>query len=153
MKTLLSRMKAALRADTLLMAYTSSEAIQVVAPDTLPSVATSLIPFIGIAPMGTSESWLAQQKRAVHSVNLYVVQYMEYPEEAIMGDSVKRGLLEILEDVERIVRGNQFSSEGVNYLAKPTDIVGVSYARGEMGDGIYAIVAVIALTCERLFLP
>lgn len=150
MKELLERIKTNLLLDGTLSTYIKTGAVQVVSPDVLPSIATSFLPFIGVAPLRSSTVWFSTaRKDTTHLVRIFVVQKMEVQELAILGNSTKRGILEIIADVEPVVRAKMFPSSGVNYLSKPSEISDVSYSTMGYGDNLYTIVAQITLTCVR----
>ena len=150
MKELLERIKTNLLLDGTLSTYIKTGAVQVVSPDVLPSIATSFLPFIGVAPLRSSTVWFSTgRKDTTHLVRIFVVQKMEVQELAILGNSTKRGILEIIADVEPVVRAKMFPSGGVNYLSKPSEISDVSYSTMGYGDNLYTIVAQITLTCVR----
>jgi len=149
-KTLLSRIKENLRADGVLATYVKSIAIQITSADLLPDVAVTMIPFIGIAPVTSTESFVSTQEKAeVHTVKIQIVNKFDVKEVSILGDSVKKGIKEIIDDVENVIRSKFFPSGGVNYLSKPSEITGVTYTTSPYGDQFYVFVASITLVCEK----
>ena len=150
MKTLVKRIKSALQADTNISTYVQAEAIQICSSDVLPSVSVSLVPFIGVAPVSTSEMWHSSgHKDRIHNVRIFIVQNMEVQETAIVGDSVKKGVLEIVDDVSNAMRAKFFASGGTNYLSKPSEITGVTYTTAAYGDNIFLFVAQVNLLCVQ----
>lgn len=150
MKSLLERIKQDIKNDAVLASYL--KAVQIVGPDVLPDVSTSLVPFVGIAPISTSESWFAMEQQHVHTVRLYMIQSLMIKETAIIGTDVDRGLLQMMADVETVVRAKFFARDGLNYLSKPSEITNVDYSLGGYGDQIYTIVGIVTLQCIRLSL-
>lgn len=149
MKTIVKRLKTVLQNDATLSAYVKR--IEFVSPKLLPDIAQTLVPYIGIAPVNTSESWVAQRKQAIHIVDVYAVIYLQQQENSIIGDSVKKGILEIVTDIESAVRGHRLPENSVNYLSKPVEITAVDYVVSGYGDNAYLLVASIQLQCVRLF--
>jgi hypothetical protein len=150
MKTLVKRIKATLQADATISSYVQAEAIQIVSADVLPSVSVTLVPFIGVAPVSTSEMWHSSgHKDRIHNVRIFIVQNMEVQETAIVGDSVKKGVLEIVDDVSNAVRAKFFALGGTNYLSKPAEIVGVTFTTAQYGDGVFLFVAQVNLLCVQ----
>lgn len=147
---MLSRIKEDLKNDAVLASYV--KAVEVCGPDVLPDVSKSLVPWIGIAPISSPESWFAMEKEITHTVRVYVVHALEIREKSIIGSDQDRGLLDMMADVERVVRARFFARDGQNYLSKPSDIVGVDYVLGGYGDQIYTFVGVITVVCVRLAL-
>ena len=149
MKTLLQRIKTALQDNATLASYIKG--IQIVAPNTLPDLSSSLVPWLGVAPVSSSEIWKSNaQKEVTHLVDIYVVQYLQIQETSILGSGSDRGLLDVLNDTETVVRGNYFSVAG-DYLSKPADVIRVSYTTAGYGDNIFLIVSTISLSCARIF--
>ena len=75
-------------------------------------------------------------------------------ENSIIGDSVKKGLLEITEDVENAIRGNRLPTTlgGTDYyLSKPIEIKNVDYTVAGYGGDSYLFVASFVLECVKLF--
>lgn len=148
MRTTINRLKSLLSSSATLSYIKKFE---IVSPKLLPDISSSLVPYIGIAPVNTTESWVAQRKQAINNVDVYVVTYLQVPEAAIVGDSVKKGLLEAVEDTLSVVRGSFLPSESVNYLSKPIEVTGVDWISTGYGDNTYLLVANITLQCVRLF--
>ena len=150
MKTLIKRIQTALQTDATISQYVASNSIQVVSPDLLPDISQTALPYIGIAPISTSEAWFSTGiQNVTHIVNIYVCQILEIVETAILGDTVKPGLLELLTYVENATRAKQFASAGVNYLSKPSQIAGVRYSTSPYGDNVFVFVGTITLQCVR----
>lgn len=150
MKTLLSRIKSTLLADATLGAYLSQESVKVTSPDLLPDISNALLPFIGVAPLSTSEGWVATGKQdVIHTVKLFVITNLEIIETAIMGDSTKKSILEVVNDVKDVLRAKVFTVDSVNYLSKPTTMSGITYNTAQYGDNVYLFVATMTLTCVR----
>ena len=148
MKTILSQIKTTLRNSTTLR-YVNK--IEIVSPKLLPDISSSLLPYIGIAPVSTSESWIAQQKEAVHSVDVYAVIWLQIPESAILGDSVKKGMLEVVDDISSVLRGERLLVNSNYYLSKPIEITNIDYVVAQYGDNAFLLVADISLRCVRRF--
>ena len=125
--------------------------MEIVSPRLLPDIASSQVPYIGVAPVSTTESWVAQRKQAVHKVELYVVTYIQLMENAIIGDTVKPGLLDVVNDIESVIRGERLLINSVYYLSKPIEILSVEYSVTSYGDQFYLFVASLSLDCTRLF--
>lgn len=149
MKTTIKRIKSVLQNNATLSAYIKK--FEFVAPRLLPEIPSSLVPYIGISGITTAESWIAQRKQAIHNVELYIVTYLQQTENAIIGDSVKKGLLEVTEDVQSAIRAHRLPENSVNYLSKPIEITGIDYSVASYGDSTYLFVASISLQCVRLF--
>lgn len=148
MKELIKRIKDALQGDVTVTANVPSESIHVVSPDMLPDISQTSLPYIGIAPLATSEAWFSTGfMHFTHTVRLFIVQSFEVYETSIVGDSVKPSIFELLDYVKTVVRANFFASGGVNYLEKPALIVGVRYSTAPYGDNAYVFVASIDLQC------
>lgn len=150
MKTLLQRIKSALQSDATVSTCVSGSSIQIISPDLIPEVAITTVPFIGIAPITTSEAWVSTgMQDSTHMVNIYVCQSLEIQEEAIIGDSSsgKKGLLELISYISSVVRAKFFASGNVNYLSKPSMITGIRYSTSPYGDDVYVFVGTITLQC------
>lgn len=148
MKTICKQLKTALQADSSL---SNIKRFEIVAPKLLPEIASSQVPFLGIAPVSTSETWVAQRKQAVHTVDLYIVDFLQIQENAIIGDTVKPGLLELVSSISDVVRGQRLTVDGNFYLAKPIEITGIDYMVTGYGDATYLFVASMSLQCVRVF--
>lgn len=109
-----------------------------------------MVPYIGVAPVRSSEAYVAQRKEITHLVDIYAVTYLQVQENAIIGDSVKKGILEIVEDIQTAVRGHRLPEAGVNYLSKPIDISSTEYSIAGYGDQVYLMVASMTLQCVKL---
>jgi len=83
-------------------------------------------------------------------VDLYVVTYLQVAENAIIGDSVKKGLLEITEDVRTAIEVHRLPENSVNYLSKPIVMSPTEYQVAGMGDAIYLMVGSMTLQCTTL---
>jgi len=150
MRILIGRIKSVLQDDTTLKTYIKK--VEITAPRTLPEIKTTTVPWIGIAPINSPETWKAnKQKEVFHTVELYIVHWYQLQETAVYGAGNKEGILEIVEDVKDAVRGSFFASAGVNYLSRPTDITNIEYTTAGYGDNIFLIVATITLSCPRIF--
>ncbi|GAF99546.1 unnamed protein product [marine sediment metagenome] len=150
MRTLIGRMKTVLQSDGTLSGYVKK--VEITAPRTLPEIKTTTVPWIGIAPVNSPESWYSNGKKQVfHTVELYLVHWYKLQEVSIYGDGNKAGILELIEDTISAVRGNYFASGAVNYLDKPTDITNIEYTTAGYGDNVFLIVATITLSCQRIF--
>lgn len=151
MKILCNRIKSTLQADATILTYVQPTSIQIVSPDLLPDISDTILPYIGVAPVSTSEKWYATGKIALyHVVRVYIVQQLEIFEAAIVGDSVKPGLFELLDYVKNALRTKYFAVDGTNYLSKPSLISGVRYGTSGYGDSMYCFVATVDLDCQRL---
>jgi len=148
MKITVTRLKTLLQT-TASLSYVKK--VEIVSPKLLPDISNTMVPYIGIAPVSSSETWIAQKKQSTMSVEIYAVIFLVQQENAIIGDSVKKGILEIVEDIDVAVRGNFLSSGGVRYLSKPIEIVGIDYVVSGYGDNFYLLVASINLQCVKLF--
>lgn len=148
MKSILKEIKSVLSSSTVLSYIKKFE---IVSPRLLPDISSSQVPYIGIAPVSTSESWVAQRKQAVHRVELYCVNYIQLMENSIIGDTVKPGLLDVVNDVESVIRGHRLPISSTNYLSKPIEISSVDYSVTQYGDQFYLFVASLSLECIRLF--
>lgn len=148
MKTTVSRLKTLLNSSATLNYV---KRFEICSPKLLPDIPSSMVPYIGIAPIGTTESWVAQRKQAIHTVDLYAVTYLQIQESAIVGDSVKKGILEIVDDITSVVRGSFLTSESVKYLSKPIEVQSIDYVLTGYGDNTFLLVSSIALQCVRLF--
>lgn len=151
MKTILERIKYIFENDSNLQSYIRK--VEVVSPRLLPEIPVTKVPYIGIAPVRTNETWYAQKKQASHVVELYVVTYIINSEIAILGDTNKQGLLEVVTDVETAIRGHRLDENGDDnfYLAKPIEISGIEYITTPYGDDAYLFVSSLTLQCVRLF--
>lgn len=150
MKTLLARVKEDIQNDPVLRTYVKG--VQIVAPDYLPDTALSLLPFVGIAPIASPETWFSTaNKEVTHTVRLYVIHRLQIQEVSIIGSAQDRGLLDTIADVVSVVRSKFFPRDGVNYLSKPSEVISVDYSLGGAGDQIYSIIGVITIVCPRLF--
>ena len=148
MKTVVKQLKTTMQNNATLSYIKKFE---IVSPKLLPDLSMSLIPYIGIAPVSSSESWIAQRKQVVHTVDLYVVDFLQIQESAIIGDTVKPGLLDIVNDVSNIVRGERLPVSGINYLSKPIEITSIDYVVAGYGENVFLLVASMVLQCVRLF--
>lgn len=148
MKELLSRIKSTLQNDTDLKAYIKK--VEIVAPRAIPDLTTSILPHIGIAPINSPEIWNAQKKEQFLGVEIYLTHWFQAAEKVIMGDTVKKGLLEMEIDLKDALRNNYFTSGGVPYLSHPTAITGADYNTLPYGDSYFLLVLTLSLTCRRL---
>ena len=149
MKTTVTRLKTLLQEDATLSSYVKK--VEIVSPKLLPDISNTMVPYIGIAPVNSTETWIAQRKQSTMIVELYAVILLQQQENAIIGDSVKKGILEIVEDIDTVVRGKFLSSSNVRYLSKPIEITGIDYVTAGYGDNFYLLVASITLQCLKLF--
>ena len=150
MKTLVKRIKAQLQGDTTITPYVATTSMQIVSPDMLPDIAITATPFIGIAPVSTTEGWFSTGKmNLIHTVRIFIVQSFEVQETAIIGDSVKPSIFELTDLVKDSVRAEFFASGGVNWLSKPAVITNTRYSTPPMGDNYYVFVSAIDLACAR----
>lgn len=144
MKTLLDNIKTALndaRGSTL--SYMPAQSIQKVAPGSLPPLRRDQLPFVGIAPLSSPETWITSGKReVVHTVELYCVRMYNIQEDGVVE------ALEHVENVVGVVRNNLFS----NYLSAPAQPSVTGYVTEPYGDNIYIVIATVQLECRRLFL-
>uniref|UniRef100_A0A6M3LD93 Uncharacterized protein n=1 Tax=viral metagenome TaxID=1070528 RepID=A0A6M3LD93_9ZZZZ len=149
MQVVLSRVKTQLLTD---VSLNYIKRIEYVSPRLLPEIPLTMVPYIGIAPMTTSESWVAQRKQQIHTFELYCVEYIRISEDAIFGSSAsgKKGILEIVEDVSTSIRAKFLTDSGVHYLSKPTGITNIDYVVAGYGDNVYLIVATIVIQCAEL---
>ena len=146
MKDLLSKIKTVLIDDSTLSPYVKK--VEVVAPRSLPVINESNVPYIGIAPVSSPESWKTNKKKEViHTVEVYAVYWLQIQETAIIGDSSHKGILQFVEDIKSALRGHTFN----NYLSKPTDLTVSEFTTAGYGDSIYLIVSTITLVCHRIF--
>lgn len=146
METLLGDIKTALTDDATLAAYVRK--LEITAPRVLPELKSTQVPWVGIAPVNSPESWYAnKKKRAIHTVEVYCVIWLQLRETAIIGSSTLKGITDLVNDVSSVLRGNKFSG----YLTKPTDIVSVDYATAGYGDQLFLLLATVTLACEKLF--
>lgn len=146
MKTLLTNIKTTLVNNATLAPYI--KAVEICAPRSLPDIAVTLLPWLGIAPSGSAEAWKSNSKKEViHQVEIYVVNMLQIVQTAIIGSDTDRGILDIGEDVKTAVRGSTFS----DYLSRPTDLIGVDYTTVPYGDNVYLIVLTMRLQCARIF--
>jgi len=152
MKTILARMKVAVKEDSTLQSYMNARNVKTVAPRTLPLVGQDNMPFVGLAPMNAPEEWKAQRKEALNTIEAYLVLLYQVEEDAIIGTDNKKGILEFVSDFENVVRGSFWpDADGVAYLSKPTDITNVEFGGEDWGDNYYLIISTITLSCIRLF--
>lgn len=151
MKAIVDRLKSVLQASAALSAV---KRVELVSPKLLPDISLTLVPFIGIAPVNTSEGWRAQRKEAIHRVDLYLVNRLEIQESAITGDSVKQGLLEFTANVSNVIRGHRLpaTTGGTDYyLSKPIEIKNIEYVTAGYGDNVFLLVATMTIECTTLF--
>lgn len=151
MKTLVQRIKSTLQADATVIANVPSTSILVVSPDVLPDISQTSLPFIGIAPVATSEAWFSTGfLNETHLVRLFVVQSLEVYETSMIGDTVKPSIFELLTMVKNAVRAKYFKDSNQNdYLSKPSVISGVRYTTSPYGDNMFVFVGAIDLQCIR----
>lgn len=123
--------------------------VQILLPRLLPPLMDTDVPFVGIAPTLTPESWKEMRKEAVDTIEIYVVTEMQLRESAIMGDtgSGLAGSLDILADITDLLRGETFN----NQLERPLDMQVTDYEAPEMSEGYYVFVPTMQLQCKRLF--
>ena len=116
MKTLLSRMKTAVQENATLADYVKTTSVETVSPGILPELSQDNIPYIGLAPVNSPESWISSaRKEVVHTVDAYLVQWYPVQETAIIGADDVKGILDLIIDFKAAVRGSYFAS-----AAKPT---------------------------------
>jgi len=121
--------------------------VQITLPRLLPPLMDTDVPYVGIAPSLTPESWKEMRKEAVDQIELYVVTEMQLRESAIMGGSGLDGSLDILADITDLLRGETFN----NQLERPLDMSATDYEAPQMSEGYYVFVPSVQLTCKRLF--
>ena len=119
------------------------QAIQKVAPNSIPPLRNDQMPFIGIAPISSNESWITTGKRnVVHMVDLYcAIKY------TVQEDEVTK-MLELVEDIEDVIRNQKFD----DYLSAPAQLSVPNYVTTPYGDNIYLIIATISVECRRVFI-
>lgn len=154
MKTVLTRLKALAADNATLKGYVAKN--EIVAPGTIPLLSHQDVPFIAYAPINSPEQWVAQHKEVTHTVEAYLVQLHTVREEALIGSDNDKGILDFVADYESAIRGSFLPDPDDStdyYLSKPLDITAVDYSTEPYGDGFYLLVAIITLSCIRLFTP
>lgn len=149
MKTSVTRIKTLLQNSATLNTYIKK--IEIISPRLLPDLTIAQVPYIGIAPVSSSESWVAQMKQSILRIELYAVNWFQVQEVSIIGDSIKKGILEIVDDVSTVIRGSFLPENSINYLSKPIEITNIDYIVAGYGDNAYLLVSSISLQCVKLF--
>ena len=145
MNTLLANIKSVLSSSRASgdLTYMPEQSIEIVAPNAIPPLRNDQMPYIGIAPVSSPESWKTSGKReVVHTVELYLIRQYTIREDAVIK------LTEFVTDVLGVVRNEKFSS----YLSAPCEPSVPGYVTIPYGDNIYLIVVTISLECRRIFL-
>lgn len=158
MKTILTRMKTLVQHNNSpsgTLSYVKH--VEVCHPEiALLSVSRSMFPSVFLIPVGTSETWEASQRKIQeHQVQAYLMMEYNQRELSIIGDSTRAqgtGILDFVNNFMSVFRDHRLAKDGVNYLDKPIEITGVDYAREDLSEDAFLIVASIAMTCTRLFI-
>lgn len=119
-------------------------------------ISRTMFPSIFLIPVDTSETWQAsQEKIQIHNVKAFLMLEYNQRELSIIGDSTRPqgvGILDFVRDFFTVFRDHRLAENYVNYLDKPLEITGVDYAREDLSDNAFLIVAEVSMTCTRLFL-
>jgi len=124
----------------------------------LTMISMATLPAVLIVPIGTSEAWIASQKKeAINTVNAYLVLSYNQRESSIMGDSSRpdghgKGIMDFANDFLSVVRGHFLGTGDVDYLSKPLDIVNIDYFADTLGENAHVLVAQFLLEARRQFL-
>ena len=150
MKTILTRMQALLKNDPSVAQY--AKGVQVTAPSTIPQLTSSLTPWVGIAPVNSVERDFAMRRETTYTIEVYVVNFVQKSESAMMGVGGLQGLLDMIGYVGNALRDQYFrDSDGIDYLSKPVQLTRTAYETASYGDNYYLLVATIGLDMVRLW--
>ena len=147
METLLGKIK-----DTLVAAQGSTLSyvtkIKIVAPF-LPVIDLGQMPFIGIAPISSPETWVTTgKKEVIHTVEIYAVIQYKQQGYSVIGYGDKKGITDLAKDISTVLRNRRFD----DYLSKPTDLEVSEYVTTPYDDNAFLLVASLKLECARLFI-
>lgn len=147
METLLTYIK-----DELISAQSSTlnyvTTIKIVAPF-LPVIDLGQMPFIGIAPIGSPETWATSgKKEVIHTVELYATIQYSQQSYSVIGYDNKKGIVNLATDITTVLRNRRFN----DYLSKPLDIEISEYVTTPYDDNAFLLVASLKLECTRLFI-
>lgn len=131
---------------------------EIVHPDLgMTNITGASIPKIIFTPISTSERWVASgKKEAVNILAAYIILAYSERQSAIIGDSSRpggqgKGIIDFVNDFLTVFRGQRFSSGGVPYLDKPTDVRSIEYFKTNISDQPDLLVAEVMMECCRLF--
>lgn len=145
MKTLLTNIKNVI---TSASALSYVKKVEVIGENSIPPIYNTQTPWIGIAPISSPERWISNQKKeVVHTVKIYIANYFQKMETAIIGDANNRGMIDVIKDVWDTLRGNTFS----DYIDKPCDLELTDYSFGAYDEKYYLCIGVFTLTGNKVF--
>lgn len=158
MKTVLTRLKTLVQ-DNIVASATMQyvKSVEVVHPQVdLSKQFVSGMPKVLIAPGKTSEGWVATKKKESRNVvNAYMLMMYHTRETGIIGDPTRgdqgKGIVDFVEDFISVVRGHQLSLNGVKYLDRPLDILGVVYNDPIVMNNGHLLLASVSMQCNYLF--
>src|SRR3990167_923706 len=154
MKTILTRMKT-LAEESSTLDYVKH--VEVCHPDiALLSMSRYLFPSLFLVPESTREDWEASQRKiSIHQVIANLIMEYSQRELSIIGDSTRpqgKGVLDYVSDFLSVFRDHRLAVDNINYLDKPLEIISVDYAREDLSEDAFLIVATVSMQCTRLFI-
>lgn len=155
MKTILQRCKTLVLDNPAVLNVKNTE---IVHPDlAMTNITGASLPKIVFTPINTTEKWVASgKKESVNMIAVYVILEYHMREASIMGDPNRpagqgKGIIDFTLDLVGVLRGQRFSSGGVPYLDKPTDVKSIDYFKMNLSDQPEMMVSEILIECSRLF--
>ena len=114
------------------------------------------LPKVLLTPGQTSEAWQAtQRKESRNTVTAYLLMMYHNRETGIVGDSARgnqgKGIVDFVEDFISVVRGHRLAVDGVKYLDRPLDILGVIYNEPIVVNNAHILLASVSMQCNFLF--
>ena len=153
MKTTVSRIKSLVTSkmdsgDTL--SYVKS--VEVIHPDiVLTSLTIAGMPKVCVYPEESSEKWIAtKRKEEVNMVGLYAILSFHTRETSIIGDATRKGILDFVEDLKGVLRGDRLQLGGTPYLSFPIEVESTEFADPVAHQNAHLLVAKIMLRCARI---
>jgi len=131
--------------------------VEVVHPEmVLTSITVASLPKVCIYPEDASEKWAAtKRKEEINMVAVYAILMYHTREVSIIGDATRsgnagKGILDFVEDLKGILRGDRLQLASVPYLSFPIEVESTEYADPIVHLNAHLIVAKILLRCARM---
>lgn len=130
--------------------------VEVVHPDIiLTSITQASMPKVCIYPEDASEKWVAtKRKEEINLVAVYAILMYHTREVSIIGDAARgnqgKGILDFVEDLKGVLRGDRLSLAGTPYLSFPIEVESTEYADPISHLNAHLIVAKLLIRCARM---
>lgn len=130
---------------------------EIIHPDVvLTSITIASMPKVCIYPEESSERWIAtKRKEEINMVGVYAIIQYHIRENSLIGDSTRpggsgKGILDFVEDLKGILRGDRLQLGGTPYLSFPIEVESTEFADPVAHQNAHLLVAKILLRCARI---